>query len=218
MNKETKETRTLGQILSQIREAAGLSSLKLSQLSGISEDFIKEIETDNFSRVSSLPYLKGVLKKYSRFCQAEYLSLLELAKEQISFRVSGKDDLLPPNRFRNNRFSFRLEFHPLLIIFFIFLSYLIYEIAFLALPPKIILDSFAETSSSTNYLFSGKVWGKIKELTVNNERVFLGKGGYFEKQVYLSAEINLIEFKAKNYFGQETRLSKMVIYNPAVGY
>ncbi|MEW5805420.1 MAG: helix-turn-helix domain-containing protein [Patescibacteria group bacterium] len=210
-----KQPLGIGEQLKTLRESAGLSLVQLSQLSGLSEELMMEIEADNFSRISSLPYLKGILKKYARFCQADYQELFGLAKNQVEFKQSGKNDLLPPNRFKLNRFFFRFNWHPLLIVVFIFLAYLIYQLASLALPPKIILADFSETSSSSYYLVSGKVWGKTKEFFINGERVFLKNNHQFEKNLYLSGEVNLIELKAINYFGQETKLNKMVIFQSA---
>lgn len=198
---------SLGLLLRDTREASGVSVTKFSQLSGITEDLIQEIESDDLSRISSLPYLKGVLKKYVRFCD------LDSAKTEIFLRglkSSGSKDFLPPNRFSSSS-KLRLPiFNPFLLLVIPFLTYFVWQFFILASPPKIILGELPEISSSTTVLVKGRLQGKVKDFYINREKIVLNNGN-FAQEVYLSSEVNIIELKAVNFFGQEIVERKMVI-------
>ncbi|HCI05270.1 MAG: hypothetical protein UX26_C0009G0020 [Parcubacteria group bacterium GW2011_GWC1_45_9] len=207
VNNEALEAKSLGKFLQDSREAAGLSRMKFSQLSGISEELIFEIESDNFKRVSSMPYLKGILKKYSRFAEIDYS---ELAKAVQGFKTSGNQDYLPQNRFASKT-SFKLaEFNPGLLVLLALVFYLGYQFIALVLPPKIVLNEINDTSIFSNLSVSGRVSGKVKDFFINSEPTSLEKGS-FSKDIFLNSEINIIEFKATNFFGQEAVVRKMVI-------
>ncbi len=107
------ETKNLGQVLQDSREAFGLSRQKFSQLSGISEEIINEIESGDLKRVASAPYLKGILKKYSRFAGVDYSKIFGLVQD---LKTSGSRDTLPPNRFSSKTLFKLTEFNPAILV------------------------------------------------------------------------------------------------------
>lgn len=201
------ETKNLGQVLQDSREAFGLSRQKFSQLSGISEEIINEIESGEFKRIASAPYLKGILKKYSRFVGIDYSEISGLVQD---LKTSGSRDTLPPNRFSSKTLFKLTEFNPAILVLLALVLYLGFQFVVLALPQKIVLNDVPSTTSSANIVVSGKVSGKTKSFSINSEKVELNKGE-FSKSVYLNSEINIIEFKATNFFGKETVVRKMII-------
>lgn len=201
------EIKNLGQILQDSREAFGLSRQKFSQISGISEEIINEIESGDFRKISSAPYLKGILKKYSRFVGIDYSEISGLVK---NFKTSGSRDTLPPNRFSSKTLFKLTEFNPAILIPLGLILYFGFQFVVLALPQKIVLNDIPNTTDSKNVMVSGRVSGKTKDFFINSEKVELDKGE-FSKSVYLNSEINIIEFKATNFFGRETMVRKMVI-------
>ncbi len=201
------ETKNLGQILQDSREAFGLSRQKFSQVSGISEEVVNEIESGDFKRISSAPYLKGILKKYSRFAGVDYLEISGLVKD---LRTSGSRDTLPPNRFSSKTLFKLTELNPAILVLLGLVLYLVSQFVVLVLPQKIVLNNIPSTTSYANIVVSGKVSGKTKDFLINSERVELNNGE-FSKNVYLNSEINIIEFKATNFFGREAVVRKMVI-------
>ena len=201
------ETKSLGQILQDSREAFGLSRQKFSQVSGISEEIINEIESGDFKRIASAPYLKGILKKYSRFVGVDYSQVSGLVKD---LKTSGSRDILPPNRFSSKTLFKLTEFNPAILVLLVLVLYLGFQFVVLALPQKIVLNDVPSAVSSDNIIVSGRVSGKTKDFSINSERVELDKGE-FSKNVYLNSEINIIEFKATNFFNREMVVRKMVI-------
>ena len=201
------ETKSLGQILQDSREAFGLSRQKFSQVSGISEEIINEIESGDFKRIASAPYLKGILKKYSRFVGVDYSQVSGLVKD---LKTSGSRDILPPNRFSSKTLFKLTEFNPAILVLLALVLYLGFQFVVLALPQKIVLNDVPSAVSSDNIIVSGRVSGKTKDFSINSERVELDKGE-FSKNVYLNSEINIIEFKATNFFNREMVVRKMVI-------
>jgi len=202
------EAKNLGQVLQDSREASGLSRQKFSQVSGISEEIINEIESGDFKRVTSAPYLKGVLRKYSPFADIDYSEISSLVKD---FKTSGSRDTLPPNRFSSKSLFKLAEFNPVILLLLALVLYLGFQFVVLALPQKIALNDIPSSVNTANITVSGKVSGKTKDFFVNSERVELDKEGSFSKSIFLNSEINIIEFKATNFFGREVVVRKMVI-------
>lgn len=201
------DIKDLGQFLADSREASGLSLQKFSQVSGIPEDVLSEIEVGDFKKIGSAPHLKGIFKKYERFTGLDYQELADFVGQ---LKSSGKLDALPQNRFSSKTFLKFSEFNPIILLWGGALFFLSFQFVTLVLPPKIILNEIPVTTVNQNLNVSGTVSGKVKDFFVNSEKISLEKG-YFSRDIFLNQEINIIEFKAANFFGKETVIRKMVI-------
>ena len=98
----------------------------------------------------------------------------------------------------------------MILVLLALVAYLGFQFVALALPQRIVLNEIPDTTTESNILVSGRVSGKTKEFSINSERIELENGG-FSKSVYLNSEINIIEFKATNFFNREAVVRKMVI-------
>ncbi|OGY39143.1 MAG: hypothetical protein A2418_03130 [Candidatus Brennerbacteria bacterium RIFOXYC1_FULL_41_11] len=205
MNPE--ELKNLGQFLSDSREASGLSLQKFSQVSGISEDILDQIESGDFKKIGSAPYLKGILKKYERFAGVGYKEVFGFVSQ---FKTSGKHDALPQNRFSSKSVLKLPEFNPVVFLLAILFFFLAFQFVVLVLPPKIVLGEMPTATSEKNVKVFGTVSGKVKDFFVNSEKTELLKNS-FSKDIFLNQEINIIEFKAINFFGKEVVVRRMVI-------
>ena len=96
---------TVGGYLKKARESKNISIPELSQLTKISELYLKYIENDEFEKLPQGPYIKGYIASYSRLIEGnvdEAISLYEaLNRKQVQTEDIEPDT--PAHNGRNNR-------------------------------------------------------------------------------------------------------------------
>lgn len=104
-----------------------------------------------------------------------------------------------------------------MINFFLIILLLINLYFFLDLvsPPKvkIIYPKNKEITYEDSISFKGYA-DKRGELFINEIPVYFDEKGYFEKKLYLKPGINRFIIKERKFWGQETKLSREIIYLP----
>ena len=211
-----------GEFLKKARLGKGLSIEKAAGETKILASIIKNIENDAYEDLPPSIYLKGIIKKYANFLKLDTKQILTLYQESNGRKlVSGKDDLLPENRFfkkKSKSLLFITKFLPQISkwIFFSFIFlYFIYEASFFIMPAKIILYSPAEdfTTNEPELKIVGKVI-RTKVFLVKDKEIYFKKNGEFEDKIILIPGLNNIEFKAKNILNHETSIWRQIIYMP----
>lgn len=106
-----------------------------------------------------------------------------------------------------------------LIVFILFLAlvaiYFWREIGFLIRPPmlKVTQPPADVTVSQETFEIIGKT-NSTAYLTVNNEEVYIDKGGNFKTEINLSEGLNIIKIESKNRFNKTSEIIRRILYQP----
>lgn len=106
-----------------------------------------------------------------------------------------------------------------LILFILFLAlvgvYFWREIGFLVKPPMLEVSQPPADITVNQDFF--EIIGKTNPttyLTVNNEEVYIDKGGNFKTQINLSEGLNIIKIESKNRFNKTSEIIRRILYQP----
>lgn len=66
-----------GDLLTQAREAQGLSRVRVSELLGLTQSAIRDIELNRFERFPSGIYVRGYMRNYSKLVGADEKTIME---------------------------------------------------------------------------------------------------------------------------------------------
>ncbi|MBP8617756.1 MAG: hypothetical protein BWY48_00095 [Parcubacteria group bacterium ADurb.Bin305] len=211
---EYKET--IGQILSHTRREKGWDLERIHKETKIPIAGLKALEEDDYDALPSI-YLKGAIQKYAQVLGLNYKELINLYKNSNEFVAQQDQSLVPISDHRS--ISLFSQLRNILIILskslvlILVSSYLIYELAMLILPPKIILES-PRADLNTNkgtLLVQGKAI-RAKSLLLNNQPILIDESKAFKEEIILKPGLNQLEFIAINQLGQKSTLVRNVIY------
>jgi len=216
-----KEEASCGEYLKKIREGRGISLEKASQETKILRHLLEAIENDDYKKLPPPAFLKGIIRKYSSYLRLDENKILDFYKKCNGRKISsGENDLLPENRF--------IVFRPKIVFFFsslapkvlkfslflIIIIYLFFKITQFLLPAKIALYYPPEdlTVISENLVIEGRVI-RGKALYFRDKEVLLDGKGVFREEIILNPGLNLLEFKALNSLGLETKIQRNIIFS-----
>jgi hypothetical protein len=211
---EYKET--IGQILSHTRREKGWDLERIHKETKIPIAGLKALEEDDYDALPSI-YLKGAIQKYAQVLGLNYKELINLYKNSNEFVAQQDQSLVPISDHRS--ISLFSQLRNILIILskslvlILVSSYLIYELAMLILPPKIILESPREdlNTNKGTLLVQGKAI-RAKSLLLNNQPILIDESKAFKEEIILKPGLNQLEFIAINQLGQKSTLVRNVIY------
>lgn len=208
---------TLGQMLHNKRREKGWDLERAHKETNISVATLKALEEDNYN-ILPYVYLKGAIKKYAQVLGLNSQELVKLYDNSTE-SVSKKDQTLVPISDFNSAHFFNQLRNILLVlskslIFLIIIGYLIYELAVLILPPKIILESPKEdmNTSSGTLLIKGRAF-RAKSLFLNNQPILFDENKVFQGEIVLKLGLNKLEFVALNQLGQKSTVVRNIIYS-----
>ena len=190
----------------------GLSLQKLSDISGIALKHLENLNAGNLSELPPSPYLRGYFKKIGDILEFDGEKAWREFKFLNETSTSGPEDSLPKNRFAKRSSSRKkLIIGGIILVTLILLGIRIPKI--LGRPQIDIIYPNQDLTivTSEQILVRGKIKGGDK-LLINNEDVIIGDDGIWQKSIFLSPDLNTIEFKAKKFLGQETNLIRKVLY------
>jgi uncharacterized protein YcgL (UPF0745 family) len=98
------------------------------------------------------------------------------------------------------------------VLIFIFGGYFVYQSRGVLNKPKIFvnrLDDFNVVYKSS-LLINGRSENAL-DLFLNGRRIFTNEDGFFEEEMILASGYNLIQFKAKDRFGNEVKKNYIVM-------
>lgn len=205
--------RKFGSYIRELREAKKLDIEDLAVVLGISEKMIAALEEERLDRLPADAFVLGMLKRYSRYFKVDYPILRDLWNSRFHIRRSGKEDLLPANRFSNSPLFFcrlsRVSFLGLVFLFFA--SYLLTQIVLLYLPIRLGFEKNYTVSTSSPIEISGRVFGKVKQLLINGQNVEPHNNRFYHS-LFLVPGPNIVEIRAINYLGKETVLHQVILF------
>ncbi|MEE8131768.1 MAG: helix-turn-helix domain-containing protein [Candidatus Paceibacterota bacterium] len=211
MNNE--QPKNLTEIFHEALEFRGLNIEKLSELTNIPEMYLIALHDADFKKLPAAPYVRGYLMKIAEVLRIDGEVLWQTYKNE-NIKTSGAKDKLPSNRFLIKPFKKRMLIFGFVAILVII--YLVWQIDNLLGIPKIEITNPAFPTvivNESNLKLSGETDIQNK-LTINNEEIFVGEDGRFEKEIYLQPGINTIEFKIKKLLGKEVKVVRQIIYQP----
>jgi cytoskeletal protein RodZ len=209
---EPETTRTFSETLLEALRTKGISTEKLSQLTGISERYLTLLVSEEYQKLPAAPYVRGYVMKI-----AEALSLdgAALWQEYIAgaagLRRPGKRDMLPENRFVTPQFNKRVVVVGALIVLAV--VYAIVRLPVILGAPQLTLRDFPDTRTiTTSTLVISGTMNPADELTINDERVYPESTGGFSRTVTLEPGFNTFTFRASRFLGRTTELVRQVFY------
>ena len=194
--------------------ARGLSTAKLSELSGVPERFLEALRAGNFDALPSAPYVRGYLIKLGHILGingSEWWSNFKMYHEPKS---SGVKDALPVNRFSARR---NLKTKIIMVLAVLALAaYAAARFNIIIGKPSLVIYNPSPTTLITNSERM-RITGKVdsgNSLSINGDSVPISENGEFEKELSLSPGVNNIEFVAKRFLGREIRETKKIVFQP----
>jgi len=221
INQEIREENyTCGSYLKYIREQKNISLNKVSEDLNIIKDVLEKIEQDRYDKLPPKAYLKGIIKKYAHYLNINEDFILNLyLKSNGRQLTSGKNDVLPKNRFETKRLKVLKTIEKIIgrlleyLIIIVVIFYILFELSQFVLPAQIEIlfppNNF--TTNQANLEIKGIV-KRTKQLYFQEREIPLRGDNQFQEEVILKPGVNTFQFKAINALGKETLLERKVIY------
>lgn len=210
-----KTMSNIGENLKSLREEAGISIDKLSQITKIQEKYLLRLENNEFEKLPSPVYVRGFIKKWAKACNANADELvLQFQRENENLledeRRKGIKEVSPPPFIITSK-------HIILVIvilaaaalaaFFYFNQMLVSEV------PQVEIVSPSDFNSVTEeeYIFIRGEAQNTEKIFVNGEEMESGNGDSFEFKFPLNAGLNTIIIRAQSPEGREVETARKVL-------
>lgn len=201
---------TLADYLIQIRNKLNLDIKTVSMLTQIKESYIVNLEAGNYSSLPGEVYTKGFLKSLAELYHIKDSVLIQQYEKEHGFE--------PKEKTKPQSAKTPISLTPRgiiltsgIILALLGLIYVGIQIkSVLAAPFLQITDPASDTAVSGNSLV---VAGRAEigaDVTINNQAVLTDRGGVFNESLVLSPGVNIIEIKAINKFGKESRIVRKI--------
>jgi transcriptional regulator with XRE-family HTH domain len=209
---KTKPVRidTLGDFLASYRRKLNLDIKTVSMLTQIKPTYIESLEGGNWEKLPAEVYTKGFLKQLAEVYHLPEEALIEQYQKEFTvtdFRPASRE--LERSRFYLNPKTLVVAFTVLVGL--IVLGYVISQVRSVLAPPSLeISEPAADLSISGNSLI---VSGKTElgaDVFINNQTVLVDKNGQFAESLILSPGLNILEIRAVNKFGKESRINRKI--------
>lgn len=204
------EQKNLSSLIVEALRIKGISVEKLAQITGISERPIMMLIEEKLDKLPSAPYVHGYLMKIAEVLGLDGKKLWqEYLKDNAALRRSGKEDILPPNRFAlphwNKKFIWAGAIVAILIV------YGAIKIISFNGQPNLSINAIPATVTQSNLTVTGQIDPQA-QLTLDKEQIYPNKDGYFDKIISLSPGLNSLEFDIKKPLGKSFTIIKQVLY------
>lgn len=198
-----------------IREK-NINLAKLAEITGVSERFLNALVKEEFEKLPPAPYVRSYLFKLAEILGLDGQKLWQEYQSRAQLKKSGVGDRLPLNRYQPRSLNKKIFF--LLALIILVCGFLFFRFHWFLTKPRLSFSGqLADTSGLTVFVSPIKTEGQIEpgdQLFVNQEKIFIEKNGYFQKDVVLQPGLNLIQFQVKRFLGRETIVTRQVIYLP----
>ena len=206
------ETASLKELLREHIEIKGLSPKKIADMTGIPDRYIEMLVGGDTSKLPPAPYVHGYIVKLSEILNFDKDTMWRLYQKESSLVKSGRDDRLPNNRFAVRGISRGWAAAAFaLVACLMFAGYAAYGI--ISSPELVITVPASEgsTVAQETILLQGKT-DPATALPVNGSEVYVGKDGFFQKELRLQEGVNSVEFVVRKFLGKETRVVRNIVY------
>ena len=206
------ETASLKELLREHIEIKGLSPKKIAEMTGIPDRYINMLLEGDTSKLPPAPYVHGYIAKLSGILNFDKDTMWRLYQKESSLTKSGRNDRLPDNRFALRGISRGWTIAGFIITACaLFIAYNIYGIV--SAPALLITVPASDNSTvaQETILLQGRT-NPAYVVTINGNETYVGKDGFFQKEIRLQTGINSVEFAARKFLGKETRVVRHIIY------
>lgn len=191
----------------------GFDLKKLSEVSGIAVKHLEALARGDFKDLPPSPYFRGYLLRLGQILDFDAEAWWQKLKNGGFVMSSGKEDVMPKNRFIRNISRKTLGIIVTVIVIAVYL-YIQLPRALGKPEIKIIFPQENPALVSVQELtLAGSAKG-ASEVSINGELVPLSAGELWEKTVLLQSGLNSFEIVASKFLGGETRIIQQVIYQP----
>ena len=207
-----KDLKTL---LNDALELKNLDHKRLSELTGVQEQYLWAIQNMEIDKLPSAPYVRGYIKKISETLHINHDELWELYNRELKQKTSGEYDKLPINRFAIKHPSRNKQVLIALVI--ILALYLAMNLGRIRGEPKLeIVNPLLPVTTAfyQTFVLAGQT-ERYNKLTINGKEIFVNPDGNFSEGYELQPGPNMIEFKAKKLLWKEKTVTKQIFYQPS---
>ncbi len=208
-------TRLLGEDLEIRRKSLNLTLKAVEKKTGIAKHYLAALENGDWELIPGEIYAKNWLKKYTIFLGLNWEEVnnkfnIEIAKINVwsnqnkqRFGIAKKRIFLFPKLLKNVL---------LILLVFLIISYLSWQIWLLLKPPQLIIlypkDNFV------TYNRKIKILGKADPgiwVALNNKELSVDDDGWFKVDLNLKMGLNVIKIEAKKSYGRNKIVYQRVI-------
>lgn len=205
-------------VLAEAMRAKGISAEKLARETGISERFLFLMLEEKLDKLPASPYLHGYIIKIADILDMDGEKLWSTYfKNNRYLRSSGGTDRLPKNRFAASRVNKKVLV-VFLVILIVAAYFIVRTLAGFDLSRELSLEDFSENiivSQEETYTLRGNVNPALR-LTINDDPIYAGEDGDFEKNIELEPGFNTVILKLEGLLNREDELVKQIYYeNPS---
>lgn len=207
--------KTVGEILKKARTEKGLELDDIEKQLRIRKKFLEALEENEWNRLPSTPYIKGFLRNYSLFLGLKPEEMVAIFRRQ--FGEQQRAGLIPEGLthplneplFKLTPQAAVLGIISLFLIFFF--GYLIFQYKSYISPPELAVNQPKEGEILTSSRI--QVEGKTDNdavVSVNNQKIALGKNGEFLITISLLPGVNVITIESTSKYGKKKTLTRTV--------
>ncbi len=205
--------KTVGQLLRQARQEAGLSPEKLSEKTKIDLKYITAIESDHYHSLPSATFTKGFIRNISMVLNLKPDEMVAIFRRDYHPQEKSTPKLI------NSREPSKTHFSSILIIIVttsIFVSYLAYQFRAVLLPPNLLVVQPIKQAVLTSPIAIEGTTSPDVTININNELTIKpDSSGTFFSQIDLSPGSQKIKITATNRFNRsQTKEVEITILTP----
>lgn len=208
--------RTVGQLLKEERLKKNFTLEQVEKATKIRRKYLESIETDNFKKMPSSPYVQGFIKNYSDYLGLRSHTVLALFRRQFlenQRKVATVEEPLiqSPARITPNKVI--LTFLVLLVISLF--SYFYRQYQLLHQPPPLTVEQPHDELVTKKELIA--VFGDTDPdatLTINNEPLIVKEDGKYYKDIPLTIGNNTLSVEATSRIGEKTLVIRRITRLP----
>lgn len=210
-------TMTLGEELKAIRESQGLTLREAAAKIRIQRQYLEALEGNQYQDLPADVYVKGFIKNYSDFLNLESKDYLRryIKERGIHSNIEGARKKIAISSLPLHR-SFIITPKKtvtgiIILLAFLTLFYIYYQINAFASPPRLAIESPAENIriKSSSITVTGKTDAEAT-LTINGQAVYVNDNGYFNENVTLKEGANILNIVATGFSGKKTENTREV--------
>ncbi len=207
---------TFGEKLKKLREEAGLTKQKITQLLNIPLKYLELLEQGEFEKMPGQVYIRGILKKYAKYLEVgEDILLADFDQETKAAKRSSDIGYQSLPSLKLRRFIVTPKLLGMVLgglILVLVVSYLLYQLNFLVKPPKLIIyepagNIFIEQNLT---VIKGQTEPGSK-LTINGQQINIDKDGNFEQRIDLNQGLNSIKIQSTTRFEKSTSVTREIL-------
>lgn len=202
---------TLGDFLASYRKKLNLDVKTVSMLTQIKPTYIENLEAGNYILLPAEVYIKGFLKQLAEVYHLPEDALVEQFQKEHGFK-----DLRPQPPKLGNRLNLKINPKSLvatatIVLALLAFSYVVSQIRSVLAPPMLeVVEPGSDVSISGSSVVVSGTTEIGADVFINSQSVLVDKNGHFTESLTLSPGLSILEIKAVNKFGKESKISRKI--------